>query len=557
MIWVVGYDGKGKRQISPPGDASEWHPRWTPDGKALVYLSDLGDEGTQVWQRDLTGGTARQITHLDEGVTDFDLSPDGSALALIAEEPRGAPKGLPEPPFVTERFTFMDDDAGLLDQHRRHLYRASMSDGKPVLLTPGAHDEYLPSWSPDGRLIAFVTRRGADADWHANFDIYTVQSKDGGAERQITSFPGPDDSPDWLSRPSWSPDGTRIAYLQGGDEKDLEYAVWQLVVVDLKTLSVRVPAPIDRDMFQPKWSSDGRSITVRIEQPESTYVARVDPVSGQIRYLTSGRRYDAEFDTGAGGRVVVLGGDEATPYELYAVEDRLRPLSHMNDAWLAGLALQPHEDFTTISPDGTEIHGFLVRPPVMKPGQRVPTILRIHGGPVYQFSHEFMFDWQYLAARGYAVVAVNPRGSSGRGAAFARAIYADWGHRDAEDVLAGLDHVVAEGVADPAHLGVGGWSYGGILTDYLIADDHRFKAAVSGAGSGNMLGMYGADEYARDYEIELGQPWAHTDLWLKLSRPFFHADRITTPTLFLCAGDDLNVPTRCIRRCNRSGSRPS
>jgi dipeptidyl aminopeptidase/acylaminoacyl peptidase len=140
------------------------------------------------------------------------------------------------------------------------------------------------------------------------------------------------------------------------------------------------------------------------------------------------------------------------------------------------------------------------------------------------------------------VVAVNPRGSSGRGFDFARAIYADWGNKDVQDVLAGVDHVVEIGVADPARLGIGGRSYGSILTNYVIANDKRFKAAVSGAGTSNMLGNYGHDQYAREYELELGTPWANPEAYERVSFPFLHADRISTPTLFYCAEKDFNVP---------------
>jgi dipeptidyl aminopeptidase/acylaminoacyl peptidase len=153
-----------------------------------------------------------------------------------------------------------------------------------------------------------------------------------------------------------------------------------------------------------------------------------------------------------------------------------------------------------------------------------------------------MFDWQIFAAHGYVVVGVNPRGSSGRGEAFSKAIYADWGNKDAQDILAGVDYVVAQGIADASRLGVGGWSYGGILTNYTIARDKRFKAAVSGASAANILAGYGTDAYVRDYEQELGVPWKNLNKWLHLSFPFLHADRIVTPTLFLCGEQDAEVP---------------
>jgi dipeptidyl aminopeptidase/acylaminoacyl peptidase len=183
-----------------------------------------------------------------------------------------------------------------------------------------------------------------------------------------------------------------------------------------------------------------------------------------------------------------------------------------------------------------------MRPLDARPGQRLPLILRVHGGPVYQFSHEFMVDWQVYAANGYAVLAVNPRGSSGRGFDFAKAIYADWGNLDVGDVLAGVDYAIAQGIADPQRLGIGGWSYGAILTNAVIARDTRFKAAVSGAGASNMYAMYGHDQYVREYTLELGTPWSDRAQYDRASFPFLHADRIATPTLFQCAQADFNVP---------------
>jgi dipeptidyl aminopeptidase/acylaminoacyl peptidase len=159
-----------------------------------------------------------------------------------------------------------------------------------------------------------------------------------------------------------------------------------------------------------------------------------------------------------------------------------------------------------------------------------------------QFERELNTTIQVLAAQGFVVLAANPRGSSGRGEAFAKAIYADWGNKDAEDVLAAVDDAVARGIADPKRLGVGGWSYGGILTNFVIAKDTRFKAAASGASIANVLAGYGTDMYIREYEQELGTPWKNLDVWLRNSYPFLHADRIKTPTLFMCGELDFNVP---------------
>ena len=181
-------------------------------------------------------------------------------------------------------------------------------------------------------------------------------------------------------------------------------------------------------------------------------------------------------------------------------------------------------------------------PPGHVPGRRLPAVLRIHGGPADQFSTAFELEWQVLAARGYAVIAANPRGSTGRGTAYSRAIWADWGNKDFEDVVAAVDHVVGMGVADPDRLGVGGWSYGGILTDYVVSKTTRFKAAVSGASIANYLAGYGTDHYQYEYEVELGLPWNARELWLDLSSPFLDVEKVTTPTLFLCGALDVNVP---------------
>ena len=175
-------------------------------------------------------------------------------------------------------------------------------------------------------------------------------------------------------------------------------------------------------------------------------------------------------------------------------------------------------------------------------GRKYPTLVRIHGGPTAQDTHAFNFERQLFAANGYVVIAVNYRGSSGRGAAFSESIFADWGNKEVQDVLAGVDYLVKTGLADPDRLGIGGWSYGGLLTNYVIASDTRFKAAISGAGSANKLALYGHDQYVYLWDSEFGPPRENLDLWIRFSYPFFKADRIKTPTLFLGGEKDFNVP---------------
>ena len=242
-------------------------------------------------------------------------------------------------------------------------------------------------------------------------------------------------------------------------------------------------------------------------------------------------------------RIVLLESTVDRPDEVFALEaGKARQLTHHNDAWLSGVRLAPVDEISFASKDGTQISGFLVTPPDYAPGRKYPTLLQIHGGPVSQFANAFMPMWQILASQGYVVVAANPRGSSGRGEAFATAIWAEWGGKDTDDVLGAVDYAVSKGIADPERLGVGGWSYGGILTDIVITKDSRFKAATSGASIGNALAGYGTDMYVREYELELGTPWKNLDAYLRNAYPLLHADRIKTPTLFLCGSSDFNVP---------------
>jgi dipeptidyl aminopeptidase/acylaminoacyl peptidase len=546
-LWRARWDGSEKRPLTRTPDSDEYQPAYSPDGQWIAFLSDRGgDEATtQVWAMRADGGEAEKWTDFPGGVSDFDWSPDGARLAIVADDPE-RPEGEEEPkqpePIVINRYYFKEDYHGWVTDLRRHLYLFEVATRKATQLTRGDNDEELPAFSPDGRRIAFVSKRGPEADRGLNWDIYVIDARAGAEERRVTNFAGADNDPGLGSRLAWSPDGQRIAYVQAGEDTWIYYAPWSLAVVDVASGAVTRPLGGDGFHTQPRFAADGQSLLALIEGSRVTHLSRIDLATGAVTSLTGGPRFDYAFDVAADGRIAVLGSDDAHPYRVEAVEAGGLRVVADNNEWLKDKKLARVEDITFKSADGTSIDGFLVKPVGYVAGRSYPTILRIHGGPVYQFSHEFMDDWQVLAANGFAVVGVNPRGSSGRGFEFAKAIYADWGNVDTADVLAGVDHVVALGVADPERLGVGGHSYGGILTDQVIARDGRFKAAVSSAGAANFLGMWGVDMYIREYALELGQPWRDREKYERVSYPFFHADRITTPTLFLCNELDDNVP---------------
>ncbi len=547
-IWVVRWSDGQRRKLTDTAFNSEWQAQWRPDGKALAFLSDdTADDSTQIKLVAATGGKPRTLSRMPGGVEDFVWAPDGKRIALIATDPapvagkdsRGEDR--PASPIEIDRFLFKEDGRDYLAAQRLRLYILDVASGRTTVLSGADEDVWLPSWSPDGKSIAFVAKRGADPDRTIDFDVYVMAPQAGAPARRISRLKGADSDPYWESRPDWSPDSRKLVWLQSGDDKWVNYEPWQLVVADLDSGELSTPGRIDRSFYQPRWSADGQSLYALIEQPEHTWLARIDLASDRIDYLSSGNRVAYEYDIAANGRIALLQSDEQTPGAIYALPGEPRLLSGHNE-WLREVELRESSDLVVQGADGTEVHAMLTTPAGYDGKSPLPTIVRLHGGPVYQFSHEFMYDWQLYAAHGYAVLGINPRGSSGRGFDFARAIYADWGNLDVKDVLAVVDHAIAIGVADPKRLGVGGRSYGGILTNYVIASDPRFAAAVSEAGSSNMFGMYGVDQYSASYEIELGTPWNNTDAYMRVSYPFFHVDRIVTPTLFMCLQSDFNVP---------------
>ncbi|WP_025896358.1 dipeptidyl-peptidase 5 [Kordiimonas gwangyangensis] len=540
-VWLVPYAGGTPKQITKADEKSESTPRFSPDGKTIAWLGADKDGNTQVFVRTLKGSKAKQVTRVKGGILEYDWSPDGKQMVVSAfvggAEPNEAGT---TPPIVIDRFQFKEDWVGYLAGARRHLLVIDVVSGKENALTSGDQDHWLPAWSPDGKWIAYVSKDQGDADRNMDSDVFIIPANGSGTAKRISSFKGTDVDPYWMSPPAWSPDSKKLAWLQSGESKWIYYASWQLTVADIATGENRPLAHVDRNFYTPEWSADGGSIYTLLEGNRSTWLVKIDAESGKMEKLSDGDRFALAFALSGNDRAVLLDSTDDKPFEVYAVEDTLRQLSDHN-TWLEDVRLGETQEFSFDGPGG-RIDGLLLLPPGASTTDKLPTIFRLHGGPVYQFSHEFMSDWQIYAAQGYAVVGINPRGSSGRGFDFARAIYADWGNVDVADILAGTDYLAAQGTTDPERMGVGGWSYGGMLTDYVIGRDTRFKAAISGAGTANMFGTYGHDQYSREYELELGTPWDNREAYERVSYPFLHANGIKTPTMFQCAEMDFNVP---------------
>ncbi len=545
-VWMIPTQGGDAIPMTAAG-SSAGQPRWSPDGKYLSFTAERGDSKNQVWILDLRGGEARQLTEVEQGIAGYEWSPDGSRLLLNIrdaedeEDDEDDEDSETQEPWVIDRLQFKRDRTGYLTGNRHtHLYVFELASKELTQITSGDHDESQAVWSPDGERVAFVSNRTDDPDANSNSDVWIVAADNtdqGGTLRRVTTNPGSDYAP------SWSPDGEWIAYVTVTEPEIIWYATNHLAVVSSTGGEPRLlTSPLDRNVRSPEYSSDGRSIYVGVEDSGENHLARIDVSNGRVRRPIEGPLSARSFDFGPGGLTVALVSRVDLPSEVFVLQrDELRQLTTVNQQFLSSVRLADVENVQFPSPDGTEIEGFIYLPPGYDDSMLYPTLLRIHGGPVSQYSHSFSFDAQLFASNGYVVVMTNPRGSSGYGQEFSVALWADWGNKDYEDVIAGVDYAISQGYADPDRLGVGGWSYGGILTDHVITKTSRFKAAITGASEVLYVANYGRDHYQLQWEKELGLPWENREAWERIS-PFNRVEDIVTPTLIMGGEQDWNVP---------------
>jgi dipeptidyl aminopeptidase/acylaminoacyl peptidase len=569
-IWMARA-GEGEPIVMTAEDVSSSHPRWSPDGKYLAFLSKRNEGKMQVWLLNRMGGEAQRLTDAIQDVDDFAWSPDSKRLILVLRDPtpeelqdaKSKDKDKPEsgdkdkdkdkdenhkkpktpPPFVIDRYRFKTDTIGYLDRRRTHLYVFDVATKAVVQITSGDFDDSEPAWSPDGKLLAFRSNRSTpdpDRTYDTNIWVVAADNSDKGAHlTQVTTNPGSD------AAPSWSPDGKWITYVTQLEPKLLVYATHHIAVSPAEGGEARVlTRAFDRMSRMPHFSPDGKIVYFIADDDGTLDLYRIPANGGEITRAISGRVVVSGYTIAKSGDIAAQVASMDRPAEIFTLPVSGAPLTritHVNDVFMAKIRMVTPEYVKFKSKDGTTVAGYLFKPLDYVAGKKYPTLLHPHGGPVGSYYGDFNHFSQLFAANGYVVLEPNPRGSSGYGQDFCKAIFADWGNKDYQDDMAMVDYAIAQGVADPSKLGVGGWSYGGISTDFIITQTTRFKAAISGAGSAFLASFYGHDQYILDYDVELGHPWENRSVWDKVS-PYYRVANITTPTLFMGGDIDWNVP---------------
>ena len=541
-LFMTSWDGKETLQLTEQSSNPSAHS-WSPDGKYISFLASAKNDekygaARQLFLLDRRGGEPIQLTHVKSNIASYTWSPDASKIALVMDDPdfSDTSKSNVRVPYEINRYRFKQDYEGYLDNRKSHLYLFDLATKKLDTLTKGNHEETSPVFSHDGRSVAFVSNVSADPDRNSNTDIFLMDLRTRQV-KQITAFKGSNGSP------AFSPNDRYLAYTQSlTDENFNMYDVSELVIKKIDDGTEKnLTRKIDRSVRGYTWSSDSKSIFALIEDDRSQHIQQLSIESDIVQSITKGNAVYSSIQSNDAGQVVALYSDPYTPEEVYCIDNGSpRRLTQEQDQFVKNFQLSHVTGFKAIAADRSEVSGILYLPDSTK--KKYPLILFIHGGPVAQDDYSFDESRQILAAAGFAVVAVNYRGSSGRGAAYARSIYADWGNKEVADIIACANHLIKTGIVDSNLMGIGGWSYGGILTNYTIAKDRRFKAAVSGAGSSFQFTMYGTDQYVMQYDEELGTPWENTKKWMELSYPFLNVKAIKTPTLFMASQNDFNVP---------------
>jgi dipeptidyl aminopeptidase/acylaminoacyl peptidase len=555
-IWLID-TRSGQQAPLAAGPGAHTQPRWSPDGNRLAYISTAEGGKAQLFVRWLASGESVRITGLPDSPTSLAWSPDGRQIAYTMFVPGegvklGALPAKPEgaqwaPPLeVHNQIQYRTDEEGYLKPGFSHIFLVAADGGAPRQLSFGSvHDNGPLSWSRDGRSIVFSSNRSPDwASEPLESEVYSLDIASG-AIQALTDRRGPD------SEPVVSPDGRLIAYT-GFDDKRLGYQNSALYVMERDGRGPRLlTGSLDRTVESPVWASDGRSIYVAYDDRGSRKVARVG-LDGSIRTVAeglSGSALDRPY-TGGGfsvsrdGAVAAPSGNAQRPPDvaLYRGGTR-RQLTRLNAELLDPKRLGEVRQLTATSFDNRRIDSWLTLPPGWTEGRRVPLILEIHGGPFAAYGPHFATDNQLYAAAGYAVLSVNPRGSTSYGEEFANLIHHAYPGRDYDDLMASVDAAIAGGFADPERLFVTGGSGGGVLTAWIVGKTDRFKAAATQKPVIDWTSFaLTADNPAFFSRYWFGKfPWEDREAYWARS-PLSLVGNVKTPTLVVVGSEDFRTP---------------
>lgn len=556
-LWVVGTDGKNHRPLTS-GNRNDASPRWSPDGTRLVYVSS-GEGSSQLYLRWMDTGQTAKLTALISRPGGISWSPDGRFIAFsmfvkdtrkpyasMPERPEGAQWA--EPAKVITRLRYRNDGEGYLPEGYHQLFVIPADGGSPRQLTSGPFDHRgAPDWAPDSKALLLSANRHEDSDYQPlNDEVYELKLEDRSI-KQLTVRKGPDNSP------AVSPDGRSIAYL-GFDDKYQGYQVTRLYLMNRDGSGGRVlTGSFDRDVSSPIWDTNGKGIYFSYDDQGVTKVAFATP-EGKVETLTSGvggtdlgRPYaSGSFTAGRNGSVAFTATTPNRPADV-AIASRggkARPLTSLNED------LFGHKQLGSVEPiwyessaDKRKIEAWLVKPPVFDATKKYPLILEIHGGPFANYGERFAAEIQLYAAAGYVVLYVNPRGSTSYGEEFGNLIHHNYPGQDYDDLISGVDAVVARGYINPEELFVTGGSGGGVLSSWIVGKTNRFRAAVVVKPVINWYShALTADAYNFFYKYWFsGYPWDRTEEYMKRS-PISLAGNVQTPTMLMTGEEDYRTP---------------
>ncbi len=544
-LWMMNADGSKNRFLI---DGSS--PQWSPDGSRLAFLAKGKPQGTQLFVRWMDAeGAVTQLTHVEKSPSNIRWSPDGTWLAFNMLEPekdRWEIKLPPKPeggkwtegPKIIDRLNYRRDRQGFLEEGFRHVFIVPADGGTPRQLTSGDYDHNSPEWAPDGREILMSGLRVEDAEYQwRESEVYAVNVETG-IITQLTKRKGPD------SNPMPSPDGKYIAYV-GHDFTDDTFYEQKLYCMNRDGSNPReIAANLDRTPGGLIWAYDSKGIYFNVSD-RGTRNLYFTTLQDKVQQVTKGNHLLNVSSLDRSGKVV---GTLSAPHQPVDVAvfslkapQQINKLTAVNDDVLHGVKLGEVEEIWYKSMDDFDIQGWIVKPPSFDPAKKYPLILTIHGGPHAMFNVGFNFAWQNFAAKDYVVLYTNPRGSSGYGSAFGNAIKNAYPGKDYDDLMKGVDQVIAKGYIDEKNLFVYGGSGGGVLTAWIVGHTDRFAAASSNFPVINWMSFVGTTDGASWYRNFKQYPWEDPSEHLERS-PLMYAENVKTPTMLMTGVNDLRTP---------------